>query len=54
MSTGERDCRHLCCGDRGNPFHDHFLDPDQCPGCAREREASGDPEDQRCTVKDDK
>lgn len=38
MSTGERDCRHLCCDDRSNPFHDHFLPPDQCPRCAFERE----------------
>jgi hypothetical protein len=32
------DCGHECCDDRHNPFHDHFLDPEDC--CALDREAA--------------
>lgn len=34
MST-YHDCRHLCCPQRSNPWHEHFLQPTECPGCAR-------------------
>ena len=27
------DCGHLCCDDRGDPYHDHFLTPAQCRSC---------------------
>lgn len=27
------DCGHRCCDDRRNPFHGHFLDPEDCSGC---------------------
>ena len=31
------DCGHLCCDERGNPFHDHFLGARNCPGCLHEQ-----------------
>jgi hypothetical protein len=27
------DCGHVCCDDRSNPHHDHWLSPDECPTC---------------------
>ena len=32
------DCGHICCDERSDPYHDHFLTPEQC--CA-----SGKPDD---------
>ena len=29
------DCGHHCCDEPFNPFHDHFLDYDDCPSCQR-------------------
>lgn len=26
-------CGHDCCDEPHNPFHDHFLRPDQCNNC---------------------
>lgn len=31
-------CGHDCCEHPHMPFHDHFLDPDDCPLCRRQRE----------------
>lgn len=28
------DCGHLCCDERHDPQHDHFLDAGTCPSCA--------------------
>lgn len=27
------DCGHACCDERAEPFHDHFLTPEQCGPC---------------------
>lgn len=29
-------CGHTCCEERGNPQHDHFLRPSDCPSCGRQ------------------
>lgn len=31
--TNRNDCGHACCDERGDPMHDHFLSPEQCPPC---------------------
>lgn len=28
------DCGHVCCPNSDEPGHGHFLDPEECPGCA--------------------
>jgi hypothetical protein len=31
------DCGHICCDDRHDRFHDHWLEPGECPSCERVR-----------------
>lgn len=38
IGGGTCDCRHVCCDEPSNPFHDHFLPAEQCPSCERVRE----------------
>lgn len=34
------DCGHLCCDERHDPLHDHFLAPHICPSCEARRAAT--------------
>lgn len=34
------DCGHVCCDDRANTHHDHWLTPDDCTRCDWAREAT--------------
>lgn len=34
---GPVDCGHVCCDERGDPFHGHFLTPADCTLCAAAR-----------------
>lgn len=31
--TPEHDCGHVCCDERQDPLHDHFLAASSCPRC---------------------
>ena len=46
-------CGHLCCDIPNAPFHDHFLEPEQCGQCQRALALDADLESKRTALRKD-